>query len=86
MKNEAMSMIKYPFANPSNTGLLENLHGILHIHSNYQPEDNTYFAAEQHRLTVLSALADTNAAAQFNYQHFIRTMAKMVQKYANKID
>lgn len=85
MKNEAMSMIKYPFANPSNTGLLENLHGILHIHSNYQPEDNTYFAAEQYRLTVLSALADTNAAAQFNYQHFIRTMAKMVQKYAGKI-
>lgn len=86
MKNVAMSMIKYPFANPNSIGLLENLHGILHIRSGYHPEKNTYFAAEQYRLTVLSALADTNAAAQFNYQHFIRTMAKMVQKYANKID
>jgi len=86
MRNEAMSMIKYPFANPSNTGLLENLHGILHIRSSYHPEENTYFAAEQYRLTVLSALAETNAAAQFNYEHFIRTMAKMVQKYANKVN
>lgn len=85
MKNVAMSMIKYPFANPNSVRLLENLHGIVHIRSSYHPEDNTYFAAEQYRLTVLSALADTNAAAQFNYQHFIKTMAKMVQKYANKI-
>lgn len=79
-------MIKCPFANPSSKGLLANPHGILHIHNGYRPEDNTWFAAEQYRLTVLSWLARTNAAAQYNYEHFIRTMAKMVQKYGSKIN
>lgn len=79
-------MIKCPFANPSSKELLANPHGILHIHNSYRPEDNTWFAAEQYRLTVLSWLARTNAAAQYNYEHFIRTMAKKVQKYGNKIN
>ena len=77
-------MIKYPFANPSSNGLLANLHGILHIHSSYQPRENTCFHAEPYRITALSTLAKTNAAAQYNYEHFIRTMAKMVQKYSDK--
>lgn len=78
-------MIKYPFANPSSNGLLANLHGILYIHSSYQPRENVCFPAEPYRITTLSTLAKTNTAAQYNYEHFIRTMAKMAQKYSDKI-
>lgn len=88
-------MIKYLFANPSieplptipfcnpDIELLRKLGGILHIGKGYHWQK---CIAEPYRITVLSSLEKTNAAAQFNYQHFIRTMAKMIQKYANKIE
>lgn len=78
-------MINYPFANLSSKGLLASLHGILHIHGSYQPRENACFPAGPYHITAISSLAKTNTIAQYNYEHFIRTMAKMTRKYSDKI-
>lgn len=72
------------FSNPS-IELLPKLRDILHIGNGNQRQKDIHFPAEPYQVTVLSSLAKTDPAAQYNYEHFIRTMAKMVQKYADKI-
>ncbi len=79
-------MINYPFANLSSKGLLVSPHGILHIHGRYQSRENACFPAEPYHITAISSLAKTNAAAHYNYEHFTKIMAKMVQKYGSKIN
>ena len=58
---------------------------ILHISNGYQWQDDVYFPAEPYRITALTSLVKTNEAAQYNYVHFTKIMAKMVQKYSDKI-
>lgn len=65
-----------------NIELLPKLRGILHIGKG---EHWQKYIAKPYRITVLTSLSKTNPAAQFNYEHFTRTMAKMVQKYSDKI-
>lgn len=69
------------FCNP-NIELLPKLRGILHIGKGEHWQKHT---AELYRITMLTSLSKANPAAQFNYEHFIRTMAKMIQKYSDKI-
>ena len=68
-----------------NIELLPKLRGILHFSRGYQHQKDISFFVEPYRRTELTSLPKTNPAAQFNYEHFIRTMAKMVQKYSDKI-
>ena len=58
---------------------------ILHFSLGCQHQTDIRFFVEPYRRTELTSLPKTNPAAQFNYEHFIRTMAKMVQKYSDKI-
>lgn len=74
------------FAHPSSTEFLPMLHQLLHIGKGHQWKESSCFPAEPYRITELSSLAKTNSAAQYNYEHFIRTMAKMIQKYGNIVN
>ncbi len=79
-------MIEYLFANPDSEKLLPKVNQLLLIGKGYHWKETPHFPSEPYRITVLSSLAKTNAAAQYNYEYFTKTMAKMVQKYGNKIN
>ena len=68
-----------------NIELLPKLRDILYFSIGYQYQKGIPFFVEPYRRTELTSLPKTNPAAQFNYEHFIKTMAKMVQKYSDKI-